>query len=63
MNDKEQVMDEFQQVKQLGTTTVDLDAVAKQEKPVCLQKPTESQSRPGSQHQEEEIDGEDGDAI
>jgi len=36
VNNEKQIMNQLQQVKQLGPATVDLNAITKQEKSVCF---------------------------
>lgn len=63
MDYQKQVMDQFQQVEELWSTAVDLNAVAKQEKSVCFQKTPKAQKRPGTEHQVEQICRKNGDTV
>ena len=53
MQNKHQVMNLFNQVKQLGPSTVELRPVTEQEKPVELQQTAEAQERPRADYEEE----------
>ena len=56
-------MDQFQQVEELWSTTVDLNAVAKQKKSVCFKKTPKAQKGPGTEHQVEQICRKNGDTV
>lgn len=63
MDDEDQVVNLFDEIDQLGTFTVELGAITKQEKPVELQESPETEERSGSHHKVEEIHRKDGQDV